>query len=220
MTTRHRLCPDDGTRTGRPRGPLALVDVGDPGLAAIAHRKTFCEPRLPAADRGLSAPSTPEQRDGRQAPARSEARSTPRDASMFAESAFNAGTRRNQPMSSRPSPGLRDITPIVRGEHLAREGLVVAVTTGSPARLRMNARSAAAYARARRFASVSVRADLSHEARAAWFASLTLAAACLYAAVSCATDGIGAEVRDGDGAGRRHRRRCRGDARDGPGVAA
>jgi hypothetical protein len=41
----------------------------------------------------------------------------------------------------------------------------------------------------------------------------------LYAAVSCATDGIGAEVRDGDGAAEGIGVAAAGDARDGPGVA-
>ena len=83
----------------------------------------------------------------------------------------------------------------------------------------MNAKSAAAYALARRFASVSVCADLSHAARAALFASLTSVAACLYAAASCATDGIGVEVTDGDGVAEGIGVAVAGDARDGPGVA-
>jgi hypothetical protein len=83
----------------------------------------------------------------------------------------------------------------------------------------MNARSAAAYALARRFASASVCADRSHVARAALLASLTLVAACVYAAASCATDGIGAEVTDGDGAAEGIGVAVAGDARDGPGVA-
>jgi hypothetical protein len=37
--------------------------------------------------------------------------------------------------------------------------------------------------------------------------------------VSCATDGIGAEVRDGDGAAEGIGVAAAGDARDGPGVA-
>jgi hypothetical protein len=60
----------------------------------------------------------------------------------------------------------------------------------------MNASSAAAHAFAKRFASVSVCADMSHVANAASFALLTAVAASRYAAASCSTVGVGAGVAD------------------------
>ena len=64
----------------------------------------------------------------------------------------------------------------------------------------MNAKSAAAHAFARRVASVSVRADVSHVENAAAFALFTAVAAFRYAAASWETVGIGAGVGDSVGA--------------------
>ena len=60
----------------------------------------------------------------------------------------------------------------------------------------MNVSSAAAHAFARRFASLSVRADRSHLVDAAAFALLTAVVALRYAAASCGTVGAGAGVAD------------------------
>jgi hypothetical protein len=66
----------------------------------------------------------------------------------------------------------------------------------------MNASSAAAHAFARRFASLSVRADVAHLVDAAAFALLTAVVALRYAAASCGTVGVGAGVaRFADGIG-------------------
>jgi hypothetical protein len=64
----------------------------------------------------------------------------------------------------------------------------------------MNAKSAAAHAFARRVASVSVRADVSHVEDAAVLALFTAVAAFRYAAASWETVGIGAGVGDSVGA--------------------
>jgi len=60
----------------------------------------------------------------------------------------------------------------------------------------MNASSAAAHAFARRFASLSVRADVAHLVDAAAFALLTAVVALRYAAASCGTVGVGVGVAD------------------------
>jgi hypothetical protein len=61
---------------------------------------------------------------------------------------------------------------------------------------RMNVSSAAAHAFARRFASLSVRAEVSHLVDAAAFALLTAVVALRYAAASSGTVGVGAGVAD------------------------
>ena len=74
-----------GPRTGAP-GALALVVVGDPDVAAIAHLGAFGEPRLLPRTEDLPPPQRPSRGTGGR-PSAIRSSFDAADASVFAESA-------------------------------------------------------------------------------------------------------------------------------------